>query len=72
MKQLGQAEKQSSSGGRKRFTSEETDTIKCFFSDYIASKNVPSAEECRQFLSQHRLGKNAKQVRDEVHILIGR
>lgn len=41
MEQLRQREQLSNTGGRKRFTSEETDTIKCFFSDYIASKSVP-------------------------------
>ena len=59
-------------GSRKGFSEEETDTIRLYFSDYISSGKVPSSGECKQFLAQHQLARDAKQVRDKVRNIIGR
>ena len=59
-------------GMRKGFSKEETDTISAYFSDYISSGKVPTSEDCREFLTQHLLARDAKQVRDKVRNLIGR
>ena len=66
------AEGMEAGGARKGFSVEETDVIRLFFADHISNSKAPSSAECRQFLAQHPLARDAKQVRDKVRNLIGR
>ena len=72
MEGMRRREANASGGGRSLFTPEQTETIRSFFGDHIASRTPPSLEECRQFVKQHPIGKEPKNVRDKVRNLIGR
>ena len=56
-------------GTRVTFTDEE---LSDYFGQHIYSKKPPSSDECRQFLQQHPLNRDPKQIRDKVRNLIGR
>jgi len=59
--------------GRKTrvgFTSEETEVITLYFNDDISAKTAPGIDRCRQFLSDHPMNKDPKQVRDKVRNLM--
>ena len=60
------------SGRRFRvpFTSDETETISLYFQDEIGARSAPSIERCWQFLLDHPMDKEAKQVRDKVRNLM--
>ena len=51
---------------RTKFTPDETETIQLYFRDNLASRTVPSAEECKVFLENHPMQRTHKQVRDKV------
>lgn len=59
-------------GSRVPFTETETETISEYFSQHISSATVPNARECREFLAQHKLERDAKQIRDKIRNIIGR
>ena len=63
-------ERRPAGGARKPFSEEETTTIETFFNDYISCGMPPSTEECREFLAQHPLPRDPKQVQDKVRNLI--
>lgn len=63
-------ERRPAGGARKPFSEEETTTIETFFNDYISCGKPPSTEECREFLAQHPLPRDPKQVWDKVCNLI--
>ena len=59
-------------GTRVRFTSEDEEVLLEYFAQHISSRKPPSSDECRQFLQQHPLNRDHKQIRDKVRNLIGR
>ena len=71
MEGLRQSEVQESST-RGVFTEDHTESVTEYFADHIASRQPPSIQECREFVSQHHIDRTAKQVRDKVRNLIGR
>lgn len=49
---------------------EEVELIEMYFKTHIASFDVPSADECKQFLKDHSMDRDHKQIRDKIrHIL---
>ena len=52
-------------GTRVRFTSEDEEVLLDYFAQHISSKKPPSSDECRQFLQQHPLNRDHKQIRDK-------
>lgn len=62
----------SSGQGRQRspFTDEEVDLLSTYFDSYISGLEVPSSGACREFLANHCLDRDHKQVRDKVRHLI--
>ena len=59
-------------GTRVPFTDEEKEVVSDYFGQHISSRKPPSSDECRQFLQQHPLNRDPKQIRDKVRNLIGR
>ena len=72
MEELWQKEGQGSSGSRTGYSESETEAITQYFSQHVHSKVPPTMDDCRQFLADHQLERNAKQVRDKVRSLIRR
>ena len=69
---IRQEESRPETGGRVPFTEEDTEIISNYFSDHISSRKAPTAAECKQFLNEHPLNRNHKQIRDKVRNIIGR
>ncbi len=61
-----------SPGKRVNFSDQEVEVIKLYFQSYIDSRKAPSTDDCREFLRQHQMARQAKQVRDKVRYLIRR
>lgn len=59
-------------GKRHTFSIEDTEIIKSLFDGHIACKKPPTIDECRQFLEQHPILKDAKKIRDKVRNIMGR
>ena len=72
METLRQEERgnQGSSGLRVPFSETETETVSEYFSQHVSATKPPTIAECRQFLDQHHLNRDAKQIRDKVRNLI--
>ncbi len=54
------------------FSDQEVEVIKLYFQSYIDSSEAPSTDAWREFLRQHQMARQAKQVRDKVRHLIRR
>ncbi len=73
LEELRKGQGSSSSGGVKaagKFTQEETETIYAYFQSYVESRDIPTTEDCRVFLRNHPMGRDAKQVRDKVRTMV--
>ncbi len=76
LQDLRKGEGSNSSGGQERkrkegkFTQTESDTISSYFDSYIEGLDIPSIDDCRVFLRDHPMGRDAKQVRDKCRSLI--
>ena len=57
---------------KRRFTKEETETIKLYFMDYIKEHNTPNSEECKVFVENHPMARTSQQIQDKVKDLIKR
>ena len=59
-------------GGHKvmRFSEEETETLRLYFESNILNQSIPPISECREFLKNHPMNKDAKQVRDKVRSIV--
>ena len=57
-------------GGRVSFSDEEIETISLYFESYISAFDQPSIDDCRDFLRNHGLSREPKQIRDKVRHLI--
>ena len=55
---------------RRAFTEEDITSISNCFQDHIETSTVPHERECRDFLREHPLSREAKQIRDKVRHLI--
>ena len=51
---------------RVPFTTEEEETIRLYFEDYLKFKKTPSLSECSTFLTNHPLNRNPKQIQDKI------
>ena len=56
--------------GRGTYSEEDLEVIKTYFDNNIQSGTPPSIYECREFLRQHPLQRDAKQVRDKVRNIV--
>ena len=57
-------------GTRVQFSAEEIESISIYFESYIAAGDKPSIRDCRDFLANHNLAREPKQIRDKVRHLI--
>ena len=55
---------------RVEYSKEDVQTIALYFDSYIAAQDVPSAQECKQFLDDHPMSRSPKNVRDKVRQII--
>ena len=55
---------------RVPFSDEEVETLESYFYDHIETLTAPSESECREFLKEHPMNREAKQVRDKVRHFI--
>ncbi len=55
---------------RRKYTDDETETISLYFDSYIDSNSTPSLLTCGQFLQDHNLDRNKKNIQDKVKNII--
>ena len=60
----------SATKSRVQYTPDEVETIALYFENYILNYDEPSAYDCREFLNNHPMNREPKQVRDKVRQLI--
>jgi hypothetical protein len=51
---------------RVPYTADKVETIELYFEGHIASGDVPHAHECQEFLRDHPMDRDHKQIRDKV------